>query len=264
MRRTPIALSLSALVLAVLGASPVGQAARNAVLPHGSVGTVQLKKNAVTSAKIMNGSLVPADFKPRTLKAGPQGQPGPAGPAGATGATGETGAKGDPGPPGAAGPAGPAGTAGPAGPTGPQGAAGPPGPSGIVKTLSFEGSWSNTYLPGNNGNTVITPSNCKTSWYVAGPGEVAYVTLTGTASSGPNDVLYIFAMNAVNNGQWVALSSKDSAESLSDGTANVTIHGVYPLQAGKMYEFGAGFATNFQQTLSPAYCHGTVLILKTA
>ncbi len=81
-------------------------------LPRASVGTVQLKANAVTGAKVKNGSLTSADFKGRV-----------------------TGA------PGAAGAAGPAGPAGPAGAQGPAGATGPPGPS----TGPAGGSLSGTY-----------------------------------------------------------------------------------------------------------------------
>ena len=64
-------------------------------IAENSVGTPQLKADAVTSAKVKNGTLQKADFKPGQL---------PAGAKGATGATGPTG------PTGASGPAGPAGT----------------------------------------------------------------------------------------------------------------------------------------------------------
>jgi hypothetical protein len=75
----------------------VGYAAT--VLPANSVGLVQLKANSVNSAKVLNGSLLKADFKPGQIPSGPAGAAGPAGPAG------------------------PAGAAGPAGPAGPAGAA---------------------------------------------------------------------------------------------------------------------------------------------
>lgn len=65
-------------------------------LPSNSVGTPQLKNNAVTSVKVKNGSLLKADFKAGQAPAGP---------------------------------AGPSGSAGPAGPAGPAGVAGAPGPS---------------------------------------------------------------------------------------------------------------------------------------
>ena len=48
--RLPLVLSVTALVVAVLGATPVGNAAMNLVVPRNSVGTLQLKANAVTEA----------------------------------------------------------------------------------------------------------------------------------------------------------------------------------------------------------------------
>jgi hypothetical protein len=81
-----IALILSLTGTAVATVTTVG---RN------SVGTPQLKNNAVTTKKVKNGSLLRADFKAGQV---------PAGARGATGATGATGA---------AGPAGPQGPIGP-------------------------------------------------------------------------------------------------------------------------------------------------------
>jgi hypothetical protein len=128
MQKIPIVIALTALVMAVLGASQVGQAAKKLVLPKASVGTGQLTKNAVTSAKVRDGSLTAADFRRGTLKAGPRG---PAGPAGPQGANGQTGAQGPAGPQGTSGPAGPPGTTGPAGPKGDTGPPGPPGSDGV-------------------------------------------------------------------------------------------------------------------------------------
>jgi hypothetical protein len=53
-------------------------------LPKNSVGTKQLKKNAVTSGKVRDASLLKTDFASGQL---PQGQQGPPGQAGANGAT---------------------------------------------------------------------------------------------------------------------------------------------------------------------------------
>jgi len=90
-------------------------------LPTNSVGTPQLKKAAVTSAKVKNGSLLAVDFKKGQLPRGPRGYEGDVG---ATGATGPTGSEGP------QGPAGPTGATGPAGPTGPTGATGATGATG--------------------------------------------------------------------------------------------------------------------------------------
>ena len=54
-------------------------------LPRNSVGTVQLKNNAVNSAKVKNASLRAADFAPHQIPVGPQGPAGPSGPPGAAG-----------------------------------------------------------------------------------------------------------------------------------------------------------------------------------
>ena len=64
-------------------------------LPRNSVGTPQLKRNAVNASKVKNFSLLRVDFKRGQIPAGARG------PTGATGATGPAGA------PGATGPAGP-------------------------------------------------------------------------------------------------------------------------------------------------------------
>ena len=69
-------------------------------LPKNSVGTQQLKKNAVTGMKVKDGSLSSADFAAGTLLKGETGATG------ATGATGVTGATGPQGETGIAGPAG--------------------------------------------------------------------------------------------------------------------------------------------------------------
>jgi hypothetical protein len=64
-------------------------------VPRNSVGPPQLKNaavtnkklaaNAVTSAKVLNGSLLPADFRAGSLPAGPAGPAGPTGPSGLSG-----------------------------------------------------------------------------------------------------------------------------------------------------------------------------------
>jgi hypothetical protein len=78
--KLPLGLSIAALVVAVFGSTPLGRAAQQLVVPsRNTVGTLQLKNNAVTSAKVLNGTLRSADFRLSDL---PQGPPGPAGPAG--------------------------------------------------------------------------------------------------------------------------------------------------------------------------------------
>jgi hypothetical protein len=71
-------LSSAALAVAVLGATPLGEAAGE-LLPLGSVGTAQLQDGAVTAAKVKDRSLLARDFKPGQL---PRGERGPEGPPG--------------------------------------------------------------------------------------------------------------------------------------------------------------------------------------
>ena len=78
------ATGLAALALLVaLGGT--GYAAVSAVLPSNSVGTKQLKNNAVISTKVKNGSLKAGDFAPGQIPAGPAGPAGPSGAAGPAG-----------------------------------------------------------------------------------------------------------------------------------------------------------------------------------
>ena len=57
-------------------------------LPKNSVGTKQIKNNAVNGSKVANGSLVEQDFAADQLPQGPQGLPGPKGDPGTKGDTG--------------------------------------------------------------------------------------------------------------------------------------------------------------------------------
>jgi hypothetical protein len=68
-------------------------------VPRGSVGTRQLKNNAVTSPKVKNNSLLVRDFRAsqRSLLRGPEGARGPQGPQGPQGLPGPAGASGAPG-----------------------------------------------------------------------------------------------------------------------------------------------------------------------
>jgi hypothetical protein len=75
----PLIASSAALAVSLLGATPLGEAAQELVLPRGSVGTEQLRDDAVTAAKVQNRSLLARDFKQGQLPRGPQGPPGPPG-----------------------------------------------------------------------------------------------------------------------------------------------------------------------------------------
>jgi hypothetical protein len=72
-----------------------------ASLPANSVGTKQLRKNAVNSTKVKNGSLRRLDFSGTTARQ-LKGEKGDEGPRGETGPQGGTGPQGQPGTPGTA------------------------------------------------------------------------------------------------------------------------------------------------------------------
>jgi hypothetical protein len=92
-------------------------------LPQNSVGTKQLKKSAVTSIKVKNGSLRAADFEPGQIPAGSRGEPGERGPEGVRGPPGQPGQR------------------GPQGEQGVEGVEGEPGPRGPSEAYStYDGS----------------------------------------------------------------------------------------------------------------------------
>ena len=114
------AVALTALFVALGGTSYAA-----VKLPAGSVGSRELKKEAVTLPKV-----APAARRELQGAAGPEGDAGPAGATGPAGAQGDAGPAGPAGPQGPAGDRGPTGVDGPAGKNGKDGAAGPAGPAG--------------------------------------------------------------------------------------------------------------------------------------
>jgi hypothetical protein len=72
------------------------------LLPLATVGSNQLRNDAVTSPKIAPGAVQASDLS-ESLAAGAAGKTGPQGPPGKTGPAGPPGPKGDPGPSGSAG-----------------------------------------------------------------------------------------------------------------------------------------------------------------
>jgi hypothetical protein len=100
-KRLPMLFSSAALLVAVLGITPLGEAAYNQLVPRNSVGTLQLQRNAVKPAKIapnavrtghvLNGSLLVDDFKQGQIPQGPKGEKGDRGEKGDQGAPGVSG-----------------------------------------------------------------------------------------------------------------------------------------------------------------------------
>jgi hypothetical protein len=90
-RATPSMIVAMVALFAAL--SGISYAAATA-LPRASVGTLQLKANAVNSTKVLNHSLLAADFKSGQIPKGPKGATGATGATGAAGAAGAAGAPG--------------------------------------------------------------------------------------------------------------------------------------------------------------------------
>jgi hypothetical protein len=154
-------------------------------LPKDSVGTAQIKKNAVTSAKVKNRSLRAVDFARGQL---PQGATGATGLRGATGSDGVRGPTGSVGPVGLTGPAGPTGADGLTGPTGATGSSAPGavfGSSGGSLSsstrflpLSGTGSYSTRTEAETTAPVNMTIGNLAVSWSVApGAGSSRFVAL---------------------------------------------------------------------------------------
>ena len=96
LRRPSPALVISCVALSVAlggtGYATVLQVPRNSVGPAqlrtAAVTNPKIARNAVTSIKVANGSLVRADFRPGSIPVGPAGPAGPAGPTGPPGVSG--------------------------------------------------------------------------------------------------------------------------------------------------------------------------------
>jgi Collagen triple helix repeat (20 copies) len=194
-KRTSV-VAVAALVVAVLGSTPLGHAASRFILPKNSVGASQLKPNAVTSLKVKDGSLAAADFRPGELPAGPQGPQGPQGP------------KGDNGDPGAQGPKGETGATGAQGEQGIPGQQGPkcdkgdPAPAKVVKRAGPGGG------PADPGNQSYSWASCQPGEALIG-GGASYAYSNGAkptlTSSVPTD-----------SGQWAVSIRNDGGA----GTVN--------------------------------------------
>jgi len=169
MKGLPIVLSATALAVAVFGSTPVGEAAQRLVVPKASVGSAQLKPNAVTGVKVRDGSLTARDFAAGQI---PGGQQGPKGDKGEPGARGPAGPKGDPGPNGLAGPAGPQGPAGPSG----------------ISAWQYVVSQGSTLAPGEfSRNTANCPSGKKVLGGGAATAGNVQVAWSRIVLSAPND-----------------------------------------------------------------------------
>ena len=178
--RAPSPAMVIACIALSISLSGVGYAA--VTIPRNSVGTVQLKKNAVNSAKVKNGSLVARDFRAGQLLAGPRGPAGPQGVKGATGRTGPqgvkgaTGSTGPQGGEGATGRTGAQGLEGPAGPRGEQGASGTDGSPGLQGPEGPRGAEGQAGPAGPSGLATITRPTANLFTQPAGGGNTGFGT----------------------------------------------------------------------------------------
>jgi hypothetical protein len=104
-QRLSLALSVTALVVAILGTTSLGRAAVEQIVPRARVASNADKVDGIHAARKPKAGYLLALNKNRKFPAsvGAIGPQGPAGPAGAQGPKGDQGAKGDPGTPGASG-----------------------------------------------------------------------------------------------------------------------------------------------------------------
>ena len=107
--------------------------------------------------------------------------------------------------------------------------------------------------------------------YTAKPGEIAILDFTVTAlpSQPSEDVLYLRPMMLGPSAKWQLAGSHRQAESMSDGTANVSLHAVIEMEPGYGYRFAMGLGNNGAGSENPplassvGYCDGTVTLVKT-
>ena len=130
-QRLPLTLSATALLVSLLGATPLGQAAGRVIT---TIPPFAKKANYATKAGVAANAL-----KLSGHAASVQGKPGSVPILDAKGklpaSAGVGGTQGPPGPPGAKGDRGPQGPKGPQGPQGPKGPQGPRGPVDTSKLL---------------------------------------------------------------------------------------------------------------------------------
>lgn len=171
-------------------------------LPRSSVGTAQLKANAVTSAKVKNGTLVAGDFKAGVLSGtiGLQGEPGLQGPPGARGQSGQPGVQGSP------------GMNGQDGKDGAKGETGPPGPPGTAP-------FSRVKLVPAAGSNVANGTALRAA--LVGLNGPALVQLdAGTYDIGPTDLVVPAGVSLA--GQGPTVTTIEQTDTDSDNGINVS------------------------------------------
>ena len=201
-------------------------------IPNNSVGTKQLKKNAVTSKKVKNKSLLAADFRPGQLPRGATGAPGadgligPIGPTGLAGARGITGPAGQDGTDGTTGPAGSTGATGPAGSDGATGEAGSTGEIGPTGDTGPTGLSSTAVLMGRSslstGTVSFSPSGASTTTSgTSGTGSQVGMLSPAVPVTARNLAVWLFNPPGAGSIRFVTLYDDEMPTSLSCAVADV-------------------------------------------
>ena len=227
--RLPLVLSATALVVAVFGITPLGQATTNIVQTHYARNAKFLRGNApsVTAGK---GKI------PLANKAGKLDP-----------SWGAVGARGPAGAPGAAGPQGPAGPAGPGGPGGPPGADGPPGPPGPAATT---GTLIDQWVA-NNGNAPNATTgyiNIRTNYVPTVNARIfLFARCTYDGSAAGQEFWFRVANRTPTATGPVNVGDNFYIPAETPGV-NVSAQGVnydfFNLNAGTSYDFGVNMAIN--------------------
>jgi Collagen triple helix repeat (20 copies) len=154
--RIPLAISLAALAVAVLGWTPLGEATTNAIETHFAKNANFLQGHA-PSAKAGKGKI---PFAGKNGRLHPSwGAVGPAGPRGPVGANGVNGANGSQGPPG---------PSGATGAQGPKGDKGDPGPSNVIFRSQLDAAITMSVLGGTASTIVTMPNVPAGTWVLIG------------------------------------------------------------------------------------------------
>jgi hypothetical protein len=192
----------------------------------GSIGSAQIKDNAIQSRDVKDGTLQAKDLSGSAL----DDLEGDAGPAGAKGAAGTPGAPGAPGANGANGAEGPKGADGTNGLKGSDGAAGPAGPTGSAGTVGATGAKGATGSTGPSGSAGPTGP--------VGPATVtAFTRENSPAFSGA--FLNIFSVS-IAAGSYV-VAAKTTLD--SNGPATSCILKTSTTERDRVNTFGAGVET---------------------